>query len=68
MLEAMAAGLPILASDLPAHRDMLQHRQTGWLASTRSNLIEGLNWLEDPVRNAAIGKAAQQHIRDDITR
>ena len=66
MLEAMASGLPILASDLPAHRDMLQHRQTGWLASTRSNLIEGLNWLEDPVRNAAIGKAAQQHIRDDV--
>lgn len=66
MLEAMAAGLPILATDIPAHRDMLQHRQTGWLAGTRSDLVEGLNWLEDPLHNITTGQAARQQIKDTV--
>ena len=64
MLEAMAAGLPVLASDLPAHRDMVQHRQTGWLAASRNDLSPGLDWLEDPVNNRQVGQAARQWIKD----
>lgn len=66
MLEAMAAGLPVLASDLPAHRDLLQHRQTGWLAATRDELCEGLEWLEDPVHNQHAGQAARKWIKDSV--
>ena len=66
MLEAMAAGLPVLASHLPAHRDMLQHRQTGWLAATRDELCQGLDWLEDPVHNQATGQAARSWIKASI--
>jgi glycosyltransferase involved in cell wall biosynthesis len=62
----MAAGLPILATDIPGHRDMLQHRTTGWLAATRSDLVEGLTWLEDPLHNVAIGQAARQQIKDTV--
>lgn len=66
MLEALAAGLPVLASDLPAHRDMLQHRQTGWLAASRDELEQGLDWLEDPMHNQQTGQAARQWIKDSI--
>lgn len=66
MLEAMAAGLPVLASDLPAHRDMLQHRQTGWLAATRDELCQGLDWLEDPVHNQQTGQAARQWVKNSV--
>lgn len=66
ILEAMAAGLPILASDLPAHRDMLQHRQTAWLAASRSDVCKGLEWLEDPQRNVAVGQAARQQIKATV--
>ena len=63
MLEAMAAGLPVLASELPAHRDMLQHRQTGWVAANRDELCQGLDWLEDQANNQSTGQAAREWIR-----
>lgn len=66
MLEAMASGLPVLASDLPAHRDMVQHRQTGWLAPNRNELAEGLDWLEDPLNNQSNGLSARQWIKDTV--
>jgi glycosyltransferase involved in cell wall biosynthesis len=66
MLEAMAAGLPVLASNLPAHRDMVQHQQTGWLAASRDELCQGLDWLEDPAHNLQTGQAARQWIRNSV--
>ena len=66
MLEAMAAGLPVLASNLPAHRDMVQHRQTGWLAASRDEFSQGLSWLEDSSINQQTGQAARQWIKDTI--
>lgn len=35
LLEAMAAGLPIVASDLPAHRELLVSGTHGWLTRPR---------------------------------
>ena len=32
-LEAMAAGLPIVASDAPGNAEMLEHGRSGWLAA-----------------------------------
>jgi glycosyltransferase involved in cell wall biosynthesis len=59
MLEAMAAGLPIIASDLPAHSDFLTHRQTGWLADSEDSFGEGIEWLSIPANNHKI--AANAH-------
>lgn len=66
MLEAMAAGLPVLASDLLAHRDMLQHQRTGWLAATRLEVEQGLNWLERPGNSRLSGELARQWIKSSI--
>jgi glycosyltransferase involved in cell wall biosynthesis len=66
MLEAMAAGLPIIASDLPAHQDLLIHRQTGWIADTPASLLEALDFLEMAENNTSIGNAARAWIRQEI--
>lgn len=66
MLEAMAAGLPVIASDLPAHRDIVLHRQTGWLSTTRDDLRQGLDWLEEPSNNLITGEAAHAWIKESI--
>ena len=66
MLEAMAAGLPIIASDLPAHREIVQHKKTGWLTATRDDLRQGLDWLEDPICNLKTGESARAWAKDSI--
>ena len=66
MLEAMAAGLPIIASDLPAHRDFIDHMQTGWLVDTQPSFADALLQLEQPALNATIGQAARQWARKSV--
>ena len=66
MLEAMAAGLPIIASRLPAHEDLLRHRETGWLCGQASDVGDALEVLEDPNINMAIGLCARQWARREI--
>lgn len=66
MLEAMAAGLPVIASDLPAHRDFVRHEETGWLVHTKEDLLTGLQIVETMESNGRIGAAARCWIRDVV--
>lgn len=59
MLEAMAAGLPVIASRLAAHEDFVHHRETGWLCGNVDELREGINALDDEDLNHAIGLRAR---------
>jgi hypothetical protein len=65
MIEAMAAGLPIIASDLPAHGDLV-NRANGWLVTSREELACALDDLSRPEENAAAGRAARDKARRDI--
>jgi glycosyltransferase involved in cell wall biosynthesis len=47
ILEALAAGLPVLASDLPAHRDVVESGRTGFLVHSRDAFAEALQAMED---------------------
>ena len=66
MIEAMAAGLPILATDLPAHRDLLVDGQTGCLVRTPDELLRMLEMLDSPQENLRIGNAARNWVRETI--
>lgn len=66
VLEAMAAGLPVIASRLPAHEGIIRHMQTGWLVSGRDDFAAGLRALADPQRNAGIGEAARGQLRATV--
>jgi len=66
MLEAMAAGLPIIASRLPAHENLLIHEQTGWLCGTPVDFSKGIDQLEDIDVNRRIGNAAREWVAEAI--
>lgn len=60
MIEAMAAGLPLIASDLPAHRDLVESGLNGWLAASREGLASALDHLSDPECNRHAGQASRE--------
>ena len=59
MLEAMAAGLPILASRLPAHENIVFDGKTGWICDSQEQFASKLNQLESIEDNVRLGKAAR---------
>src|SRR3546814_18964699 len=46
LLEAMAASLPIVASDMPAHASIVAHGETGLLCNSPGELAAALDRLE----------------------
>jgi phosphatidyl-myo-inositol alpha-mannosyltransferase len=65
LLEAMAAGTPIVASDLEAYRQVLEHGRLGVLtpigdADALADAVDGL--LGDPGRREALVDAANQAV------
>ena len=65
ILESMAARVPVVASDLPAHRELIEHGRTGLLApiGSRAGLARHtLRLLEDADFANEIGGAAVEEV------
>ena len=65
MIEAMAAGLPIIASDLPAHGDLVEEA-SGRLVMSREALASALDDLSNQAMNASAGRAARDKAQREI--
>ena len=66
MLEAMAAGLPIIASGIPAHANFIRHGETGWLSDSPAQLAAAFAALEQADVNARTGLAARRWAAEHI--
>ena len=66
MLEAMAAGLPIIASRLPAHADIVKEGTTGALCDSPTAYAAALDALTHPERNTQMGHAARSWAQREI--
>lgn len=62
VLEAMAAGLPVIASDLPAHRDVLMVGDTGRIVRSEAEFAAALDALDAPPLNERVGRAARDWV------
>lgn len=60
MLEAMASGLPIIASRMPAHADIVGDGVTGVLCGSPAEYSAALVALEDTDNNQRMGNAARE--------
>lgn len=66
MLEAMAAGLPIIASNMPAHASIVFDGETGKLCDSADNYEAALRGLEDQTTNHRLGDAARRWVTNEI--
>ena len=66
MLEAMAAGLPVIASPLKAHKDMINDKQTGCIVSSPEELQQALVFLSSHSTNRSIGEKTRNWVIKNI--
>jgi len=70
-LEAMASGLAVVATDVPGHRDVVDHETTGLLVAPEAGAvalataIESL--LDDPERRRRMGQAGRARVLREFT-
>lgn len=70
ILEAMTCGVPVVATDIPGTRDLVEHEVTGMLypLGDVGRLTRITNQLlREPERMAAMGAAAKQRIADHFS-
>lgn len=63
--EAMAMEKPVIATNAGGNAELVSSREVGWLIpmKDRAALTNALlEVIEDPVRSAAVGRAARQHV------
>ncbi|MCZ7553560.1 MAG: glycosyltransferase [Anaerolineales bacterium] len=62
VMEALACGTPAAAFGVGGIPEMIEHQETGWLATPgdAAGLADGLDWLlSDPARLAGLRRAAR---------
>lgn len=67
VLEAMAHGLPVVASDAPGCRDAVLDGETGYLAGDERALLERtLALVDDAQKRLAFGKAGRERVEREF--
>jgi glycosyltransferase involved in cell wall biosynthesis len=70
VIEAMQAGVPVIASDIPGNRDLVLHEQTGRLVPLGDRTAvarESIDLLDHPQTAAELAAAAQRRIREEFS-
>jgi len=70
IMEAMYAGVPVIATDIPGNRDLIAPEETGLLypvgdRATLARLTQRL--LDDPALGSRLSAAAQQRMREHFS-
>jgi len=68
VMEAMASGLPVVASDIPPHHELIQHGRTGFLASDSESMADHVGELiRDPRLRSEIGESGRRFVQGHLT-
>jgi glycosyltransferase involved in cell wall biosynthesis len=64
LLEAMASGLPVIASRMPAHADLLNSTGGGMMVANQDEFRAALQDVSDPGTRASLGAEGRQSIKE----
>ncbi|WP_160162648.1 glycosyltransferase family 4 protein [Magnetococcus marinus] len=69
LLEAMACGAPVLASDAPGNRDVVMHGNNGWLCQTDSASIRHAlqQLLPNQAQRQSLGQQARHYALQEVS-
>ena len=70
LMEAMAAGKPCIASDIPANRELIEQGRTGFLAPLKDTMAIAQfvrRLIDEPGLGATLGVAARQKMQDEFS-
>ena len=70
VMEAMACGVPVVASDIPGNRDLVVHGETGYLTpiGDRAGIARHTNrLLDDRALAERLGKAGRERITQEFS-
>lgn len=70
ILEAMAAGLPVVATDIPGNRDLVTPEQTGYLVPLGDRAAfarMGLKIIESPELASRLGAAGKRRAKEEFS-
>ena len=69
VLEAMACGLPVVASDVVGNRDLIRPGENGYLVSTEAELLERtLELADQPELRARLGASGRAMVQAEFSR
>lgn len=63
LLETLAAGVPIIASDNPAHRESIQHGKHGYIISKKDEFKVALETIEMRKKRDELSKHCREHAK-----
>ena len=66
IMEYMSLGKPVVASDCPGNRELVQDGITGFLVDVEDVSTRVLQLLDDPALAAAMGERGRARIRDEF--
>lgn len=69
LMEAMACGMPVVASHIPPNRELIEHGRTGWLVDVGDSAGFAQfthQLLQQPDQARAMGDAARAHMQGNF--
>ncbi len=69
LIEAMACGLPVIATNVPGINNLIIHEENGWLCDPNpESLQKGIKHvLADPILQKKLGKNARQYVVENFS-
>jgi hypothetical protein len=64
VIEAMAMGLPVIASNVIGNKDLVEHGKTGFLIETDEDFFKYVHLLEDVELRRSMGEAARIRVQE----